>query len=152
MKILIMGLSGAGKTYLAERLQKHLDCDWHNADKLREKYNDWDFSREGRIRQAYRMEEYAEKSETKYVICDFICALEEMRNIFSSHYVIWMDTVKSSQYEDTDKAFEPPKVYDLRIDKYLNDNEIKEVASRIRRYRSSMMLDSMNRPHTMDIE
>ena len=147
-----MGLSGAGKTYLAERPQKHLDCDWHNADKLREKYNDWDFSREGRIRQAYRMEEYAEKSETKYVICDFICALEEMRNIFSSHYVIWMDTVKSSQYEDTDKAFEPPTVYDLRIDKYLNDNEIKEVASKIRRYRSSMMLDSMNRPHTMDIE
>ena len=147
-----MGLPGSGKTTLAKNLTKKLNAKWLNADKIRGKYNDWDFSREGRIRQAYRMEEYAEKSETKYVICDFICALEEMRNIFSSHYVIWMDTVKSSQYEDTDKAFEPPTVYDLRIDKYLNDNEIKEVASKIRRYRSSMMLDSMNRPHTMDIE
>ena len=90
-----MGLSGAGKTYLAERLQKHLDCDWHNADKLREKYNDWDFSREGRIRQAYRMEEYAEKSETKYVICDFICALEEMRNILMTETVNYFNIVKS---------------------------------------------------------
>jgi len=32
MRILIMGLPGSGKTWLAERLQKKLNCAWYNAD------------------------------------------------------------------------------------------------------------------------
>ena len=52
MKILIMGLPGSGKTYLAERLQPLLEAAWYNADKVREMANDWDFSPEGRIDRA----------------------------------------------------------------------------------------------------
>ena len=52
MKILIMGLPGSGKTYLAERMQPILRAAWYNADKVREMANDWDFSPEGRIRQS----------------------------------------------------------------------------------------------------
>jgi adenylylsulfate kinase len=60
MKILIMGLPGAGKTWLAERLQKHLnDCAWYNADEVRKMANDWEFSEEARIRQARRMRNLA---------------------------------------------------------------------------------------------
>ena len=44
MKILIMGLSGSGKTFLSKLLQKELSCAWYNADNLREMANDWDFS------------------------------------------------------------------------------------------------------------
>ena len=36
MKILIMGLPGSGKTYLAKRLQPLLKAAWYNADIVRE--------------------------------------------------------------------------------------------------------------------
>ena len=54
MKILIMGLPGSGKTYLAERLQPLIDAAWYNADVVRKMANDWDFSSKGRIRQSMR--------------------------------------------------------------------------------------------------
>jgi adenylylsulfate kinase-like enzyme len=50
-KILIMGLPGAGKTYLAQYVLETLqnECKkvgWLNADDVRKKYKDWDFSHE----------------------------------------------------------------------------------------------------------
>ena len=56
-KILIMGLPGAGKTYLAKILFPMLDAVWLNADEIR-KANDWDFSPEGRKRQSERMKNW----------------------------------------------------------------------------------------------
>ena len=57
-RILIMGLPGSGKSYLANELIKLLNnCEWFNADDVRKKYDDWDFSYEGRIRQSLRMRE-----------------------------------------------------------------------------------------------
>ena len=58
-RILIMGLPGAGKTYLAEQVKAQLESEgktvgWLNADRVRAHYNDWDFSKEGRIRQSLR--------------------------------------------------------------------------------------------------
>ena len=50
MNILIMGLPGAGKTTLAEALQKRLNASWHNADEIRARFNDMDFSIDGRLR------------------------------------------------------------------------------------------------------
>ena len=47
MKILIMGLPGSGKTYLAARLQPLLKAAWYNADNVREMANDWDFTDKG---------------------------------------------------------------------------------------------------------
>ena len=60
MKILIMGLSGSGKTFLSKLLQKELSSAWYNADNLREMANDWDFSNEGRKRQSFRMRALAD--------------------------------------------------------------------------------------------
>lgn len=135
-KILIMGLPGAGKTYFAERLKKYLEdnaqpfaemtrldrasttkakVDWFNADEIRKKYNDWDFSREGRIRQSIRMAEFALKCSGDYVICDFVAPLPEMRHNFKADWTIWIDTISAGRYEDTNKAFVPPEVYDFRI-------------------------------------
>ena len=60
MKILIMGLPGSGKTYLAERIQPLLKAAWYNADVVRKMANDWDFSDQGRLRQSLRMKSFAD--------------------------------------------------------------------------------------------
>jgi hypothetical protein len=140
-RILVMGLPGAGKTYFAERLKKYLEdnssietipisrmteyeaapttykskVDWFNADDVRKKFNDWDFSKEGRIRQSLRMFEFAIKCTGDFVICDFVAPLVEMRNNYKADWTIWIDTIEKGRYEDTNKAFVPPDVYDFRI-------------------------------------
>ena len=139
MKILVMGLPGSGKTYLAAALKKYLEgnstlkhmpahrmqdtvpasykcsVDWFNADDIRKRFNDWDFSKEGRIRQSLRMAEFAFKSTGDYVICDFVAPLVEMRNNFKADWTVWMDTIDQGRFDDTNKAFIPPKEYDFRV-------------------------------------
>jgi hypothetical protein len=134
-RILIMGLPGSGKTYFAEHLKTYLEkhgttqhipemmpitglnatVTWFNADDVRRKYNDWDFSREGRIRQSIRMLEFALSSDTDYVICDFVAPIPEMRNNFKADWTIWMDTIDAGRFEDTNRMFVPPAVYDFRV-------------------------------------
>jgi len=116
-----MGLPGSGKTYLAQHLLEHLQNDkkrvaWLNADDVRKKYNDWDFSTEGRIRQSHRMRELADSyTDMDYVICDFVAPLVEMRNNFKADWCVWMDTIDAGRFEDTNRAFIAPEVYDFRI-------------------------------------
>jgi len=57
--ILIMGLPGSGKTTLANEIASLLNVKRLNADEVRKKANDWDFSEEGRTRQASRMADFA---------------------------------------------------------------------------------------------
>ena len=115
-----MGLPGAGKTTLAQELKTQLEqlnksVAWLNADIVREQYNDWDFSHAGRIRQAVRMAELADERDANFVICDFVAPLNEMRHIFDADYVIWLDTIKQSRFEDTNKVFDEPTKVDMRI-------------------------------------
>ena len=93
-----MGLPGSGKTYLTERLVPLLNAAWYNADKLREMANDWDFSDEGRRRQSMRMRTFAdfEKTNGRFVVCDFVCPTKETRANFAADIVIWMDTIKEA--------------------------------------------------------
>jgi hypothetical protein len=120
-RILVMGLPGAGKTYLAqfivETLQKEKKkVGWLNADDVRKKYDDWDFSHEGRIRQSKRMRQLAdEMTKFDYVICDFVAPLQEMRNNFKADWTIWVDTIDEGRFDDTNKLFVPPQVYDFRV-------------------------------------
>lgn len=131
MKILIMGLPGSGKTHFAERLQKHLDCAWYNADKVREMANDWDFSNEARLRQARRMRNLAnfEKGEGRDVLCDFVCPTKITRYIFEADYTIWMNTIIAGRFQDTNKIFEDPSNVNLTIDKFLSDKEIADLVN-----------------------
>lgn len=120
MRILIMGLPGSGKTTLANSLKLELEQHdetviWLNADIIRKKFNDWDFSNEGRIRQAKRMRELADEHPSSYTICDFVCPLPKMREIFQADITIWMDTIKEGRFEDTNQIFVSPEEYDFRI-------------------------------------
>ena len=126
MKILIMGLPGSGKTYLAARLQPLIKAAWYNADKVREMAGDWDFSDEGRERQSLRMKTFAdfEQIHSRNVICDFICPTDQTRKIFGPDLTIWMDTIKEGRYEDTNKLFENPKDYNFRITEWNEVNHI----------------------------
>ncbi len=118
-KILIMGLPGAGKTYLANILYKIIDAEWINADKVRSEANDWDFSLEGRKRQANRMKNLANNAlnKNKHVIADFVCPTPQTREDFGADFVIWMDTIKEGRFDDTNKMFIEPKRYDYRVTK-----------------------------------
>ena len=117
MKILIMGLPGAGKTTLASKLVPLLKAKWVNNDKVRKASNDWDFSKEGRIRQAKRMSDLAEKykNEGNYVVCDFICPTPKARELFNADYVVWVDTIKKGRYDDTNAMFVKPEKFDFRV-------------------------------------
>ena len=132
MKILIMGLPGSGKTYLAKRMQPILEAAWYNADIVREMANDWDFSPEGRIRQSLRMKNLAdfEKNQGRIVICDFVCPTKETKKNFNEDITIWMNTIKSGRYEDTNKMFEEPVVVDYEV-KEMNDTNHEIIAAKI---------------------
>ena len=115
-----MGLPGSGKTTLAEELKRSLEVSdksvlWLNADNIRKIHDDWDFSAEGRLRQATRMVSYADVSDDDYVIADFVCPLPEMREIFDADFTIWVDTIDSGRFEDTNKAFQKPDTFDVRV-------------------------------------
>ena len=134
MKILIMGLPGSGKTWLAERLSKHLDCAWFNADSVREMANDWNFDRTSRTRQAYRMRNLAdyEVGCGSTVICDFVCPTEETRLSFKPTFTIWVDTIPEGRFNDTNQMFEPPAHCDVHIDTHLNERDVERLANRIK--------------------
>ena len=112
-----MGLSGSGKTFLSKLLQKELSCAWYNADNLREMANDWDFSEEGRIRQAKRMADAAIKLKAAghFVIADFIAPTPEARKLFPADFVVWVDTIDKGRFDDTNQMFQKPKKYDFRV-------------------------------------
>ena len=112
-----MGLPGAGKTTLAEQLAPKLNAKRLNADEVRKAADDWDFSEEGRKRQAKRMADFALKlkSEGNFVVADFICPTPEARNLFPADYTIWVDTIKEGRFEDTNQMFVNPKNFDFHV-------------------------------------
>ena len=129
-----MGLPGSGKTHMAERLQKHLECAWFNADEIRRMANDWEFGEDARIRQARRMRNLAdyEKGCGRTVVCDFVCPTEMTRYIFEADLTIWMNTIEEGRFEDTNKMFEEPTNFDYIIEQFLSDEKIEEMAKRMK--------------------
>jgi len=115
--ILIMGLPGSGKTTLANEIAPSLDAKRLNADEVRKEANDWDFSEEGRIRQAKRMADFAKrlKDDGNYVVADFICPTPEARSLFLADYIIWVDTIKEGSFDDTNKMFVKPDKFDFHV-------------------------------------
>ena len=112
-----MGLPGSGKTTLANELAPLLNAKRLNADEVRKEANDWDFSEEGRKRQAQRMADFALKfrKDNNYVVADFICPTPKARSLFPADYIIWIDTIKEGRFDDTNKMFVKPDKYDFHV-------------------------------------
>ena len=111
--ILVFGLPGSGKTTFATKLKEMFgDRAMHfNADTVRKEANDWDFSDEGRRRQANRMRSSAEMAHNmgKHAILDFVCPKQEYRNIIEADYEIYMKIPPVRDFPDTTAMFEKPE-------------------------------------------
>jgi cytidyltransferase-like protein len=117
-KILIMGLPGAGKTTLAQRLAPLLNAVVFNADAVRANLSrDLSFSHEDRVEHARRMgwmcDRVVEAGGT--VIADFICPTAETRATFGDAFIIWVNRIATGRFEDTNQMFVAPERPDLVV-------------------------------------
>ena len=114
-----MGLPGSGKTTLASRLVPLLKAKWINNDEVRKAANDWDFSEEGRVRQAKRVADIAQKFKKEgnydYLVADYICPTPQTRKLFNADYIVWVNTIKKGRYDDTNKMFVKPEKFDFEV-------------------------------------
>jgi len=129
VKILIFGLPGSGKSTLAEPFAELIGGVWINADQIRTQYNDWDFTPEGRMRQAQRMRHLADGVVLagRIAVADFVCPTEAARTEFAPDYTVWMDTIQAGRYEDTNAMFEQPPQCNYHVNKWFDDTHAQLV-------------------------
>ena len=122
-KILVMGLPGSGKTRLSTELKKIIPIIHLNADEIRKHFDDWDFSKEGRLRQADRMKRFSDYIflEKISALADFVCPLDETRKILNPDIIFGWIQKKKVDLKIQIKFFKSPKNFILELEqKMLN--------------------------------
>ena len=117
-RILVMGLPGSGKTTLSRVLARRLNAVHFDADEVRANVNrDLGFSIDDRIEQARRMGWLAARvaESGQYVIADFVCPTQQTRQAFGPAFTVWVDRIAEGRFEDTNRLFEEPDSFDIRV-------------------------------------
>ena len=120
-KILIMGLPGAGKTTLAKALALRLSAVHFNADEIRYNINkDLGFSEVDRIEQASRLGWLCDQvaKSGSFAIADLVCPIPAARVAFlkGGHaFIVFVDRIGESRFQDTNRLFVAPAEFDLRV-------------------------------------
>jgi len=130
-KVLVFGLPGSGKTTFTKKLVNNMDVAYFNADEIRRIFHDWDFSKEGRIRQVKRMEKLCSMTNKTSVV-EFVCPFNKYRKGYD--IMIWMDTIELSRFEDTNQMFEKPDLTEslIHIKDYNYDDVIKTIVPELK--------------------
>lgn len=117
MRVLICGLPGSGKTFFARLLASRINSVWFNADVVREQFNDWNFDTVSRSRQARRMKGLANvaTAEGRVAICDFVAPTDSLRAEFNADFTVFVNTIKSGRFDDTNQVFEIPSNADYVV-------------------------------------
>lgn len=117
-KILVMGLPGAGKTYLARRLAKYLNAEYLSGDEMRQSISsDLGFSLDDCITHAGRMGARCDSivRDGRSVVADFVCPTPETRKAFGPCFLVWVDTIRTSRDGATNQIFVPPERMDYVV-------------------------------------
>jgi len=133
MIIQIIGLPGSGKTTLATELADRINAIHLNADYVRSTINsDLGFTPEDRVEHSRRMGEIAKmlSSQGLDVVVDFICPTVATRSAFGKpDILVWMDTITSGRFEDTNKMWETPTIFDYRFIDFDSKNQASLIIS-----------------------
>jgi adenylylsulfate kinase len=122
MIIQIIGLPGSGKTTLAKALKDRTNAIHLNADEVRADISsDLGFSLEDRYEQSRRLGAMARllSKQGNLVIADFVCPTKKTREAFGRpDAVVWMHTLDTSRYSDTNFIWESPQDYDMVVESF----------------------------------
>jgi adenylylsulfate kinase len=116
-KILICGLPGSGKTTLALKLAPLIGAVHFDGDAVRKITGNADFDVHSRKYQCSVMRNLCDnvKASGHHAIASFVCPTDELRREFDADFTIFMDTIYSGRYEDTNLIWQPPREPDFVI-------------------------------------
>ncbi len=145
MNVLVMGLPGAGKTWLASRIADHFKIPLFDGDAMRDLFGNWDFSIQGRETQMKTIRCLGKITDN--CVASVVCPTVELRTILGFHCIIWLNTIERSVYNDTNEIFVTPThkecTHFVQLDKHPTKHQLWLAMSKCHEEYTSINLMNM---------